>query len=76
VGNGDIFNSNGDTMNLKLYQGFGLVAIASALVALVRIGLGQDRQEVLPVNLAAGAFCLVMMILLSYRERRKIERRS
>ena len=63
-------------MNLKLYQGFGLVAITSALVALVRIGLGQDPQKVIPVNLAAGAFCLVCMVLLMYRERRKIERRS
>ena len=63
-------------MNLKLYQGFGLVAIASGLIALVRIGLGQDRQEVIPVNLAAGAVCLVCMVLLMYRERRKIERRT
>ncbi len=63
-------------MNLKLYQGFGLVAIASALVALVRIGLGQDPQEVIPVNVVAGGVCLGCMLLLMYKERRKIERRS
>lgn len=62
-------------MNLKLYQGFALVAIASALVALVRIGLGQDPQEVIPVNVVAGGVCLICMLLLMYKERRKIERR-
>ena len=63
-------------MNLKLYQGFGLVAIASAVISLVRLAKGEDPQEIIPVNLAAGAFCLVCMVLLMYRERRKIERRS
>ena len=63
-------------MNLKLYQGFGLVAIASALVALVRIGLGQDPQEVIPVNIVMGSFCVGCMLLLMYKERRKIERRT
>jgi len=63
-------------MNLKLSQGFGLVAIASAVVSLIRIAEGGDPQKVIPVNLAAGVFCLVCMVLLMYRERRKIERRS
>jgi len=63
-------------MNLKLYQGFGLVAIAIAVISLMRLAEGQDPQKVIPVNLAAGAFCLVCMLLLMYKERRKIERRT
>ena len=63
-------------MSLKLYQGFGLVAFASAVVLLIRLAEGDDPQKVIPVYLTAGAFCLVMMVLLSYRERRKIERRA
>jgi len=63
-------------MNLKLYQGFGLVAIATAIVSLIRLAEGQDPQEVIPVNIVMGSFCVGCMLLLMYRERRKIERRA
>ena len=63
-------------MITKLYQGFALVAIASAIVALVRLGLGQDYNDVIPPNLVIGGVCVVMMVLLMYRERRQIARRN
>lgn len=63
-------------MSLKLYRGFALVAIASAVVALGRLALGQDYNDVIPPNMGIGAFCLVMMVLLFYKERRKIARRN
>ena len=63
-------------MSLKLYQGFALVAIASAIVALVRLGFGEDPQEVIPPNMVIGAVCLVIMGLLYYKERRQIARRN
>lgn len=57
-------------MNLKLYTGFGFVAMASAIVALIRIVLGQDPQEVVPANLVISGVCLVFMGGLFYRDRR------
>lgn len=57
-------------MNLKLYQGFGLVGIASALVTLVKIGLGDDPQEVIPTNITIGGVCFGMMMLLLWRHKR------
>ena len=63
-------------MSFKLYYGFGLVAIASGIVALGRLALGQDYDEVIPPNIVIGGICVVMLILLSYRERRKIARRN
>lgn len=63
-------------MKFGLYLGFGFVAIASALVALVRLALGQDASEVIPPNVVIGSVCLVVMMLLYYRGRKKIERRN
>ena len=63
-------------MSLKLYQGFALVAIASGIVALGRLVLGHDAQEVVPPNIVIGGVCVVMMVLLFYKERREIERRN
>lgn len=63
-------------MSLKLYQGFALVAIASCIVALGRLALGHDVQDVIPPNIVIGGVCLVMMVLLFYKERRQIARRN
>jgi len=63
-------------MKFKLYTAFGFVAIATAIVSLIRLAEGQDPQEIIPVNIVMGSFCLVCMLLLRYKERRKIERRS
>ncbi len=63
-------------MKNKLYASFALVAIASAIIALIRIGIGHDVVEAVQPNLVIGSVCVVMLILLSYRERRKIARRN
>ena len=63
-------------MIFKLYTGFAFVAIASAVVALVRIALGEDAIEASRPNIVIGSVCLVMMMSLYYRERRKIARRN
>jgi len=63
-------------MNLKLYQAFGFLAIGSGIVTLGRIAMGEDRKEVMDLNIVWGIICLIAMILLMYRERRKIERRA
>lgn len=66
----------GVPMIFKLYTVFAFVAIASAVVALVRIALGQDVIEAVRPNIVIGSICLVMMMLLFYRDRRKIARRN
>jgi hypothetical protein len=58
-------------MNFKLYTGFGFVALASAIVALGRLAAGQDPQVVIPTNVTIGGVCVVVMLLLMYREKRK-----
>jgi len=63
-------------MSLKLYQGFALVGIASGIVTLGRLALGHDAQEVVPPNIVIGGVCVVMMVLLSYKEWRQIARRN
>lgn len=63
-------------MKIKLYQGFALVGIASGIVALGRLALGHDAQEVVPPNIVIGGVCVVMMVLLSYKEWRQIARRN
>jgi len=60
----------------RFYQGFAVVAIASAIFALVRLLLGHDAQEAVLPNIVIGGICLVIMILLSYKEREQIERRN
>ena len=69
-------DSIGDPMIFKLYTGFAFVAIASAIVALVRIAMGEDAVEAVRPNIVIGSVCLAMMIMLYYRERRKIERKN
>lgn len=63
-------------MKVKIYQVFAIIAIASAIFALVRLGFGEDPQEVIPLNIVFGGSCATMMIFLMYRERRKIARRN
>jgi len=63
-------------MKIKLYQGFAIIALVSAIFTLVGLGFGEDPKEVIPLNLAVGGVCLVMMVLLFYRERRKVARRN
>ena len=58
-------------MNFKLYHGFAFVALASAIVALGRLAIGQNPQDVIPTNVTIGGVCVVMMLLLMYREKRK-----
>lgn len=63
-------------MKFELYTAFGFVAIASAIVALGRIAMGEDAVEVVRVNIVVGGICLGAMLLLFYRKRRQIERRT
>ena len=58
-------------MKFKLYHGFAFVAMASAIVALGRLAIGQDPQQVIPTNVTIGSVCVVCMLILMYRERRK-----
>ena len=60
----------------KLYSAFAIVAIVSAVIALIRIALGHDVQEVVTPNIIIGAICLAGMMIIHYTERRKIERRN
>lgn len=55
---------------IKLYTGFCLVAIASAIVALGRLALGHNPQDVIPPNVVISGVCLAVMMGLIYRERR------
>ncbi len=63
-------------MKIKLYSAFALIAIASAIIALVRIVLGHDVNDAVVPNIIIGSICLTSMMTLSYKERRKIERRN
>ena len=63
-------------MKIKLYAGFAFVAIASSVVALIRIALGHDVQEAVIPNIVIGGICLACMIILNYTDRRQIERRN
>lgn len=63
-------------MKIKLYQGFAIIAIASAIFAFVRLGFGEDSQEVIPLNIAVGSVCFVMMMIFMYKERRQVARRN
>ena len=63
-------------MKIKLYHGFAIIALVSAVFALVRLGFGEDSQDVVSLNLAVGIPCVTMMVLLMYRERRQIARRN
>ncbi len=63
-------------MKIKLYSAFALIAIASGVIALVRIALGHDVDDAVIPNITIGGICLAGMILLSSRKRRKIERRN
>ena len=58
-------------MKFKLYTAFAFVAIVSALVSLVRIALGHNIQDVLPLNMVIGSVCITCIIILVYKERRK-----
>ena len=72
----DMHKNIGGTMKIKLYHGFAFVALVSAIFALVRIGFGEDSQEVVSLNLAIGVPCVTIMILLMYKERRQNARRD
>ena len=63
-------------MKFKLYTAFAFVAIATGIVTLGRLLLGQDPQEVVPVNIIMASLCVTGMAILMYKERRKIERRN
>lgn len=65
-------------MMIKLYSLFALVAVAlaSAIIALVRIALGHDASEVVPPNIIIGGISLACMMIIFYTDRRKIERRN
>ena len=63
-------------IKIKLYTGFAFVAIASAIVSLVRIALGHNIQEAVIPNIVIGGICLACMMILNYTDRRQIERRN
>lgn len=63
-------------MKIKLYMAFAIVGIASGIVALGRLALDHDVVEVVQLNIVIGGICVVMVILLSYKERRQIARRN
>lgn len=60
----------------KLYSGFTFVAIISAVIALVRIALGHDAQTAVMPNIVIGGICIAGMMILSYKDRRQVERRN
>ena len=63
-------------MMIKLYSLFALVALASAIIALVRIALGHEASEVVAPNIVIGGISLACMMIIFYTDRRKIERRN
>ncbi len=63
-------------MKNKLYASFALVALASAIIALIRIAIGHNSVEAVQPNLVIGSVCVTCMIILSYKERRQIARRN
>ena len=63
-------------MKNKLYASFALVAMASAIIALIRIAIGHDAVEAVQPNLVIGSVCVACMIIISYKKRRQIARRN
>ena len=63
-------------MKNKLYASFVLVAIVSAVIALIRIALGHDAADAATPNIIIGSMCLAGMMIISYKERRQIARRN
>jgi len=51
-------------------------SFSDSVGGLIRLGEGADPQKLIPVNIVMGSICLGCMLLLRYKERRKIERRS
>ena len=76
MGNGGIFDSNGDTMKIKLYAWLAFVAIGSAIFSLIRIAIGHDAVEAVQPNIVIGSICVVGMYLLSRKEGKQIARRN
>ncbi len=60
----------------RLYAIFAVVAILSAVITLLRIATGADDHEAVVPNIIIGSICLGGMIVLSFKERRKIARRN
>jgi len=63
-------------MKIKLYGILALVAIISAVIALIRIALGQDSQEVVSPNITIGVICVIGMYVLLLKERKQIKKRK
>ena len=63
-------------MTIKLYSVFAMIAIISGIVALVRIALDHDVEDAVKPNIVIAGICLAGMMIISYRNRRKIERRN
>lgn len=55
----------------KLHLAFAIVGITSSVIALIRIALGHDVQEVVTPNMIIGAICLAGMMIIHYTERKK-----
>jgi len=76
LGYGNFSGSGDGSVIFKLYHGFAFVAIASGIVTLVRIALGEDAIEAARPNVVIGSVCFAVMGLLLYRERRKINAKT
>jgi len=63
-------------MKNKLYASFAIVALASAVIALIRIALGHDAVDAVTPNIIIGSVCVACMMVLSYKNRRQIARRN
>ena len=63
-------------IKIRLYAIFAVVAILSAVIALLKIATGADAHEATVPNIIIGSICLGGMIVLSFKERRKIARRN
>ncbi len=63
-------------MKIKLYAVFAIIGIASGIVALGRLALGHDVQDVIHPNIVIGSVCVACMYLLLIKERRQIARRN
>ena len=56
----------------KLYLGFVLIAIASAIIAIIRISLGHNIVDAATPNIVVGGVCLACIMILGYKMRRLI----
>ncbi len=63
-------------MKTNLYGIFAVIAIVSAVIALIRIAIGHHVADATIPNIVIGSICVALMVILNYKWRRKIARRN